>query len=137
MKEVIRLQNQQEYTQDTIKQILGELIASRKKQDDLLNKVQDISNQTLTNVPLLTVEPRTMNDFLSTSSGFQEVTTSPDGIQDNKPQSILSNTDSLESLLSADNFFSLDELPQFDLTSSGLDSFSDLNRYGEQIFVDQ
>jgi len=43
MKEVIRLQQQQETTNDTIKQILSELITSRKEQRELTKKVSEIA----------------------------------------------------------------------------------------------
>jgi len=136
MKEVIRLQHQQESTQDTIKQILGELIQSRKQQEDLLNKVgnmtQDINKQTLENVPLLMIAPNTKPEFYTSSPVDTQIKLQPN----------ITNIDSLESFLSADNFFSLDELPQFDLTSGlGGISPSDLNgtsQYsGEQFFIDQ
>jgi len=45
MQEVIRLQQQQETTQGTIKQILDELIESRKTQVTLQEKMDNLATQ--------------------------------------------------------------------------------------------
>eukprot|EP01114_Cavostelium_apophysatum_P007416 TRINITY_DN1950_c0_g1_i1.p1 TRINITY_DN1950_c0_g1~~TRINITY_DN1950_c0_g1_i1.p1 ORF type:complete len:324 (-),score=58.83 TRINITY_DN1950_c0_g1_i1:51-1022(-) len=46
MKEIVRLQQQQDSTQDTIKQILGELIQSRKEQREIYDRVSEYAAPT-------------------------------------------------------------------------------------------